>query len=242
MEKVEPAIAKRALAGKTPRARAEEVVRGTKLRDVAVRKSLAKGGRTAIAEANDPLIEMFRSFERDARLIRQTYEDEVEGVERQYAGRVAEAYGQVYGAKLYPDATFTPRLNFGVVKGYEEKGAKLPYATMLSGVFVKSDMADGAAPYALPKRWLDAKSKLDMSTPLNFVTTNDMMIGNSGSPTFDRNGRLLGVLFDSNLSQLPNRFFYREETERSIHVGSRAILHILDKIYGAGELIKELAP
>jgi hypothetical protein len=228
------------LDGKTPRARAEEAVKGSKLKDVAVRKALIKGGKAAIDGANDPMIELVRIYDEGARAVRKTYEDEVENVEREWGGRIAEAYGAAFGTTLYPDATFTPRINFGFVKGYQEKSAKVDWMTTLKGMFVKNEMAGGQEPYRLPKRWLDAKKDLDLEQSLNFVTTNDIIIGSSGSPTFDRDGKLMGVVFDMNLSQLPNRFLYREDTQRSIHVHGVAILHVLHKVYGATELLREL--
>lgn len=228
------------LNGKTARKRAEEVVRGSKLKDLAFRKSLVANGKAAIDGANDPMIEFVRIYDEAARAVRKKVEDEVETAEKKYASAIPEAYSAAFGTSAYPDATFSPRINFGFVKGYEDGGVKIPWATTLGGIFVKSEMAGGAAPYRLPKRWLDAKAKLDAQQSFNFVTTNDINIGSSGSPTFDRQGKLVGLVFDMNATQLPNRFFYREETQRSVHVHGVAILHVLDKVYGAKELLREL--
>lgn len=236
------AVVKKVLGGKTPRARAEEAVRGSVLKDVAKRKELFNGGPAAIEAAQDPMIELVRAYDEAARAVRKQIEDEVESVERQYAGAIVEAYAAAFGTNIYPDATFTLRMNYGFVKPYKENGANIPWATTFSGLFVKNEMANGAAPHALPKKWLAAKAKLDLETPFNFVTTNDIIGGNSGSPTFNADGRLIGIVFDSNLSQLPNRFLYREETQRSVHVDAVAVLHALDKVYGANELLRELLP
>jgi hypothetical protein len=233
---------KKVLAGKTPRTRAEEAVKNSGLKDVAKRKELLAGGPSAIEAAQDSMIELVRSYDGAAREIRKTFEDQVESVERQYAGAIVEAYAAAFGKNIYPDATFTPRINHGFVRAYEEGGGKIPWATSFAGLYVKNDMSNGGQPHVLPKKWIDAKSKLDLDTPLNFVTTNDIIGGNSGSPTFNAAGKLIGVVFDNNLSQLPNRFLYREETQRAIHVDGIAILHALDKVYGAKELLRELLP
>jgi hypothetical protein len=235
-------LVKTVLAGKSPRARAEELVQSTRLGDLSFRKSLIEGGASAVEIARDPMIEMVRSYDAAARAIRKKFEDEVESVERENSGAIAEAHAIVYGKTTYPDATSTPRINFGFVKGYQENGAKILWATALGGIFVKSEMAQYTDPYSIPKRWIDAKPKLEQRLPFNFVTTNDVIGGSSGSPTFDKNGRIVGVVFDQNLAQLPNRFHYREERGRAIHVSSPAIIHVLDKVYGAKELLKELLP
>src|SRR5262249_49258508 len=155
----------------------EEAVRGSKLKDVKVRETLVKDGKAAIDGANDPMIELVRTYDEAARAVRKKFEDEVESVERQYSPMVIEAYAAAFGTALYPDATFTPRINFGYVKGYEEKGAKIPWATTLGGLFVKNEMNGGHEPYTLPQRWIDAKPKLDLEQPFNFVSTNDIIIG-----------------------------------------------------------------
>jgi hypothetical protein len=228
------------LGGATPRQVAERVVAGTKLADVAVRKKLREGGKAAIDAAKDPLIELVRAYDDRARALRKRYEDTVESVEGAYAGRIAEAWAEAYGQSVYPDATFTLRLNHGVVKGYTQDGEQVPWLTTLGDAFAKSDKAKGAEPYGLPKSWLAARDRLDMSTPYNFVSTNDITGGNSGSPVFDAKGRAVGLIFDGNLQQLPNRFLYREGAARSISVHTAAIAHTLDRVYDAKALRAEL--
>lgn len=231
------------LAGKTPRQRAEEVVKGTKVDDVAFRKQLYEGGKAAVDAAKDPLIEMMRDLDETARFLRKRYEDEVEAKERDNAGKIAEAWAKAFGTSLYPDATFTLRLNHGVVKGYEDDdGDRIPWRTQLGGMYLKHKRAGGKEPYSLPKRWLDAMPRVDFTTPFNFVSTNDIIGGNSGSPVFNREGRIVGLIFDGNLPQLPNRFVYREGQARSVSVHAKGILHALDRIYGAKGLVRELLP
>jgi hypothetical protein len=230
---------KTVLAGKTPHERAEELVKGTKLVDVAVRKELRKG-KKEVAAAKDPLIEFVRSYDKAARAIRKQAEDQVESVERTYAGRVAEAMNKVYGASIYPDATFTLRLSVGVVKGYDEDGHKVSWKTDIGDLYQKSKRHNDTEPYALPKRWKDAMGKVDFSVPFNFVSTNDIIGGNSGSPVFNDKGEIVGLIFDGNIQSLPNRFVVREEQGRAVSVASTGIVHALDRVYGAQGLVTEL--
>ncbi len=233
-------LTQKLLAGKTPKARAEEIIRGTRVDDVAFRKELYQGGKKATLAAKDPLIELMRDLDPSARQLRQRYEDEVEAVESTYSGRIAEAWAKAFGSSVYPDATFTLRINPGVVKGYVENGREVPWATQLGGVYVKHKRAGGQEPYALPRRWLDARDEVDFSVPYNFVSTNDIIGGNSGSPVIDTKGEVVGLIFDGNISQLPNRFVYRDETQRSVSVHTAGIVHALDEVYEADALVREL--
>jgi hypothetical protein len=235
-----PAV-KKALAGATSRARAEEAIRGTKLADVAVRKQLA-GDRAAFEAARDPLLELIAKLDPDARAVRKKYEDGVESVERQWGGLVAEAYAAAFGASVYPDATGTPRINAGQVRGYSDGGADYAWSTELAGLFTRAETTGGKEPYALPRRWSDARPRLDLKVPFNVVSTNDVISGNSGSPMFNKNSELVGLVFDINGAQLANRFVYRDESARTISLSSAAILHVLEQVYGAAELVRELAP
>jgi hypothetical protein len=237
---------KKALAGKEPHARAEEVVNGTKLADVSVRHALfdaikAGNGKKALDDAKDPLIEFVRSYDKRARDVRKQYEDEVEATEKTYNGRIAEAMGKVYGTSVYPDATFTLRMSTGVVKGYEENGKKIPWTTRMGDLYAKSKRHSNQAPYELGKHFSDNMSKVDFSVPLNFVSTNDIIGGNSGSPVWNDQGQVVGLIFDGNIQSLPNRFVYSENQARAVSVTSNGILHALDKVYGAKRIVDELA-
>jgi hypothetical protein len=154
------------------------------------------------------------------------------------AAKIAQARFSVYGANEYPDATFTPRLSYGPVKGYTDAAGKpVPYATTFAGLYKR---ATGKEPFALPPTWIKAKSALDLRTPFDFVTTADTHGGNSGSPTVDTKGEIIGILFDGNLEGLPNRYVYTEEQARSVHVSSNAIIEALKKVYRANRVLKEL--
>lgn len=239
------AVVRNALAGQTPRARAAEVVGGTRLADVTLRKAVVerikKGeGRAALDELHDPLVELVRSYDPAARALRKRYEDEVEGAERTYAGRIAEAMGKVYGTSVYPDATFTLRVSTGVVKGYEENGRPVTWTTRFGDLYRKHKARRGQPPWDLPKRWLERMDRVDFTVPFNFVSTNDIIGGNSGSPVWNTRGEIVGLVFDGNIQSLPNRFLYTETRARAVHVASSGILHALERVYGASRLLDEL--
>ncbi|HEX8922018.1 MAG TPA: S46 family peptidase, partial [Pyrinomonadaceae bacterium] len=234
------AVVKRALNGKTPEARAAELVDGTKLKDPAFRKQLAAGGLKAIESSDDPMIQLARSIDKEAREVRKRYEEEVVGVERTGYSKIARALFETEGTNLYPDATFTLRLAYGAVKGYMENGQQIPAFTTLGGLYDRAAKFEFKFPYNLPPRWVEKKAALDLKTPFNFVSTTDTTGGNSGSPTINKNGELVGVLFDGNIQSLIGNFSYDESVNRSIHVDSRGMLEVLRKVFGANELADEL--
>ncbi|MCC6394809.1 MAG: S46 family peptidase [Bryobacterales bacterium] len=228
----------RKLFGKrSPREVATEAVQGTALRDVAARKKLMEGGKAALAASHDPMIALAELVDPHAREIRKKMEDEVESALTISEESLAKARFAVYGKSIYPDATFTPRLTYGQVKGWEEKGRAVPPFTNLGGAF---ERATGRFPFALPESWLRAKTKLNLQTPFNFVTTNDIIGGNSGSPVIDRNAELVGLIFDGNIHSLGGDYGFDAALNRAVAVDSAAILEALDKVYGAGRVLGEL--
>ena len=186
------AIVKQVLDGKSPEARANEMIAGTKLKDPATRKELAKGGKAAIEASTDPMIVVARLIDPKARELRKRYESEVTGVERANYAKIARALFETEGTKLYPDATFTLRLSYGAVEGYTENGKKIPPFTTLGGLYARADAFKHQFPYLLPPRWMEKKKDVNPDTPFNFVSTNDIIGGNSGSPTINQNGELVG--------------------------------------------------
>jgi hypothetical protein len=233
-------LVKQILNGKTPEQRANELIDGTKLKDPAYRKELAAGGRQAIESSTDPMIVLARTIDSRARELRQRYESGVTGVERANYARIARARFDTEGTKLYPDATFTLRLSYGVVKGYKENGKKIAPFTTLGGLYDRSAQFKSEFPYNLPPRWLEKKSAVDLSTPFNFVSTNDIIGGNSGSPTINKNAELVGLIFDGNIQSLVGDFIYDESVNRAISVDSRAMLEVLRKVFNANEVADEL--
>jgi hypothetical protein len=237
----EHALTRKVLKGKTPEARAAELISGTKLKDVAYRKDLAASGKKAVDASNDPLIVLARDVDAEARQYRRRYEQEVVGVERTAYGKLARVLFEKEGTGIYPDATFTPRLSYGAVKGYKENGKTVGPFTYFAGLYERSARNGNKFPYNLAPRWAERKGEVDMKVPFNFITTNDIIGGNSGSPTFNREMELLGLIFDGNIQSLVGNFYYDESVNRAISVDARGMLEALRKVYGAKEVADELA-
>jgi hypothetical protein len=233
-------LTKQILNGKTPAARASELIDGTKLNEVAVRKELAAGGSKAIEASTDPMIVLARTIDAQARELRKRYESEVIGVERTNYSKIARARFESEGAKLYPDATFTLRLSYGAVKGYMENGKKVAPFTTLGGLYDRAAQFKSEFPYNLPPRWTAKKSAVNLSTPFNFVSTDDIIGGNSGSPTINKNAELVGLIFDGNIQSLVGDFIYDESVNRAISVDVRAMQEVLRKVFDANEIADEL--
>ncbi|MCI0701809.1 MAG: S46 family peptidase [Planctomycetia bacterium] len=233
-------LVKLALAGKNPATRADELISGTKLADPSERKRLVEGGKKAIDESKDSLIVLARDLDEEARKLRTRFENEIEEPERQAYATLASARFLIYGNAIAPDATFTLRIAFGTVEGYEVDGKKLNFHTTFGEAFDKHMELGGKEPFDLPKRWLDGKSKLDLKTPFNFVSTADTIGGNSGSPVLNRAGELVGINFDRNRHGLVRNFVYTDVQARHIAVHSKAVLEALRKLYPAAPLVKEL--
>jgi V8-like Glu-specific endopeptidase len=186
------------------------------------------------------MIVLARSIDTEARAVRKRYEDEVVGVERANYAKIARARFDLQGTKLYPDATFTLRLSYGVVKGYEENGKQIPPFTNFAGLYQRSAQHNNQSPYQLPARWVERKAALNLNTPLNFVNTTDIIGGNSGSPVINRNAEIVGLIFDGNIQSLVGNFIYDETQNRAVAVDSRGMIEALRKVYNANEVASEL--
>ncbi len=228
------------LNGMSPRDRAAALIQGSRLDDVAVRRELAKGGKAAIAASKDPMIQLARLVDPPARTARRTMEEQYDEPLRQAYAKIAKARFAVEGSEAYPDATFTLRLSYGVVKGYEEFGRPLPPWTTIGGAFQRSAEHQNREPFNLPKRWIEGKDKLNPATPFNFVSTADIIGGNSGSPVVNRKGQFVGIIFDGNLQSLVWDFVYTQKEGRATAVHSAAIGEALRNLYGAAALADEL--
>jgi hypothetical protein len=228
------------LDGKSPRDRAADLIQGSHLKDVAVRRALAKGGKKAIAASKDPMIRLALLVDGPARKVRRTMEGQVDEPLRQAYAKIAKARFAVSGTEVYPDATFTLRLAFGVVKGYEDLGKTQPPWTTLAGAYQHAAEHRNQEPFNLPKRWLEGKDKLKQDTPFNFVSTADIIGGNSGSPVVNRKGEFVGIIFDGNLESLVWDFVYTDKVGRALAVHSAAIEEALRKLYDAAALADEL--
>ncbi|HEV8573083.1 MAG TPA: S46 family peptidase, partial [Dehalococcoidia bacterium] len=228
------------LAGRSPGDRAADLVSGTQLFEVSRRRALAEGGKEAVKASEDPLISLARAVDPYARALRREYEDLVQGVQREAYGNIARSLFALRGTQVYPDATFTLRLAFGVVKGWREEGRTIPYFTTLGGLYERHDAHHGKEPYNLPARWLEAKEKLDLSTHFNFVATPDIVGGNSGSPVVNRAGEVVGIIFDGNIHSLVLDLAYTEEKARAVAVCAEAIVEALRKVYAQEALAAEI--
>jgi hypothetical protein len=233
-------IVKKVLDGKSPHQRAAELVNGSKLADVAERKKLASGGVAAIDGSLDPMVRLAISVDSRARELRTMFEQQVEEPQRQAYAKLAAARFAILGSTTYPDATFTLRLAFGTVKGYEEEGRQVPPWTTLGGTFKHAETHGNKDPFALPDSWLKNREKLNANTPFNFVSTCDIIGGNSGSPVVNRAGELVGIIFDGNIQSLVLDYSFTDVQARAVSVHSSAIQESLRTIYDARGLADEL--
>ncbi len=231
------ATVRQVLGKEAPEAMAARLVDGTKLGDAAVRKALWEGGQAAIDASTDPFILLAKQVDPEARALRKRYEDEVEAVEKKNAELLAQARFEKYGTSVYPDATFTLRLSDGVVKGWDEKGQPVKPFTEISGAF---DRATGFDPFKLPDSWIKAKDQLNSAQRFDFVTSNDIIGGNSGSPMINRKGEVVGLVFDGNIESLGGAYWFDERVNRTVAVHSGAIVEALRKVYGAERIVNEI--
>lgn len=232
-------LVKNVLAGKSPRARAAEIIAGTKLGNAEARKALAKQGLDGIKNSTDPLVDLIRKMEPEYRKLREATEA-IDEQERQAYAKVTEAKFAVGGDSVYPDATFTLRLSYGAVSGYESNGKQIPSSTKLGGAFEHEKVHLEKDPWVLPKSWHAAKDKINPDTPFNFVSTCDIIGGNSGSPVVSRDGAMVGIIFDGNIESLPGDFYYSDKQARSVSVHIAGVLEAMRKIYQAGHLADQM--
>ncbi len=228
------------LNGKSPEAAAHAWLDSTKLTDTAVRKQLLEGGQAAVDASTDPLIVLARKVDPLVREQIKWQEDNIESVITHAGEELGKARFLVYGKSTYPDATFTLRLSYGAVQGYPMNGTIAPPKTTIFGLYDRAASFDYNGAFYLPSRWKEGRDKLDLSTPLNFVSTTDIIGGNSGSPVINRNAELVGLIFDGNIESLPGDFEYDGEKNRAVAVHSAAMIEALRKLYGAGQLANEL--
>jgi hypothetical protein len=234
------AMVKQILAGKTPKARAAELVAGTKMGDPAARKALFAGGKAAIDASNDTMIQLAKLVDARARELRTKYDNEVLGVERDAYSKIAQAVFATQGDAAYPDGTFTLRLSYGQVKGYQEYGKTVSPFTEIRGLYIRGDEHKQKPPYKIADSWMKARASVNPTTPYNFVSTNDIVGGNSGSPAINAKGELVGLIFDGNIQSLPGYFVYEAAVNRAVSVDARGMLEALRKVYNANWIADEL--
>ena len=219
---------------------AARVMEGTRLADVDFRRSLLDGGQSAVEATDDPLIALTRTLDAQRRQDQQWFRDEVESVLTDAGEILASARFDLYGRTTYPDATGTLRVSFGTVAGYAMNGTQAPHETTLYGLFDRALSFGNSGEFELPQRYWDRRQQLDLSTPANFVTTADIIGGNSGSPVVNREGELVGLIFDGNIESLVGRYAYEAERARSLAVHPAYILEALGTLYDADPLVNEL--
>lgn len=229
------------LEGAGPVERAVGLVERTGLADAAVRRALAEGGQPAIDSSDDPMIALAQRVEDRARTLHDRYEREVVAVRREAYANLARARFATADGPVYPEATFTLRVSFGTVSGYDAiTGGAVPAFTTVSGLFSRADAQNHRPPWNLPLRWRASRNRLDSKVPYNFICTADITGGNSGSPVIDRRGRLVGVVFDGNLASLANEFRYSDREARAVCVDIRGLIEAFRGVYAAQPLLNEL--
>ncbi len=240
-------VVKKLLGNKSPQQVARALVRGTRLQELktnargeptgGLRKTLWDADAATVAASSDPLLKFVASYDAEARAARKKFEEEVEGPLKRQQERLAQARFAVYGDTSYPDATFTLRLSYGRVAGWDENGTAVAPFTDFAGAYKRHT---GAEPFALPASWLKARSKINLNTPFNFVTNNDIIGGNSGSPMVNQKGEVVGLVFDGNIHSLGGEFGFDARLNRTVAVHSQALLEALDKIYPAQHIAAEI--
>jgi hypothetical protein len=215
-------------------------VNGSKLADPAVRKKLIDGGQAAVDASDDSMIVLARKLDPLRRELIKWNEQNVTSVEQKAGEQLGKARFAVYGKTMYPDATFTLRLSYGQVKGYPMNGTKAPGKTTMYGLYDRATSFNFEGPFDLPSRYKEGRAKLDLATPMNFVTTNDIIGGNSGSPVINREGEIVGLIFDGNIESLVGDFVYDGEKNRAVAVHTAAMTEALKKLYGAQKLLDEM--
>jgi hypothetical protein len=228
------------LGARTPAEVAKEAVQGTKLADPGLRKPLLEGGEAAVQASSDPMIVLARTIDPFDRQRIKAREDKVESVETPAGEKIGQARFAVYGKSLYPDATFTLRLGYGAVKGYPMNGTQAPPMTTFYGLYDRAYSFGLKPPYNLPARYLERRTRLDLAQPLDFVSTCDVVGGNSGSPVVNKQGELVGLIFDGNIESLVSDYVYYEVNNRAVAVHSGAIIAALRELYDAAPLADEL--
>jgi hypothetical protein len=230
-------IVKGIFASRSPIDLASVLIDKTTLKDPAVRKKLLEDGPAGIEASKDPMILLARQVDAEARAVRKDFEDNVESPLVKNSGLLAQARFKLYGTSVYPDATFSLRLSYGAVKGYDQNGQHIAPFTTIAGGY---ERATGATPFKLPESWLDAKSRIDLNQKFNFCTTNDIIGGNSGSPVINKDAEIVGLIFDGNIQSLGGDFGYEGEINRAVAVNSGAIVEALKSVYRANRVVEEL--
>jgi hypothetical protein len=231
-------VVRRLLSKESPDELAARLIEGSKLGDAAVRLQLWKGGSAAVEASTDPMIELAKLVDPDARAVRKRYEDDVEAPVEAASEKIARARFAALGTSVYPDATFTLRLNYGTVQGWIENGEPVQPFTQLARAFERET---GEDPFDIPVSWEKQKDRLDLTTKFNLSTNSDIVGGNSGSPLIDASGAIVGLLFDGNIHSISGSYWFDAAKNRAVAVHPAIMREALGKVYGAEGLLAELS-
>jgi hypothetical protein len=231
-------VVRRLLMKDSPDTLATRLVAETKLDDPAVRRQLWEGGKAAVDASRDPMIELARSIDGEARGLRTQFDDRVEAPIASASERIAAGRFKAYGTHVYPDATFTLRLNYGTVQGWVEDGVPVAAFTHLDRAF---DRATGVSPFKIPDSWNAVKDQLDLRTPFCISTNNDIVGGNSGSPLIDAAGHIVGLMFDGNIHSIAGDYWFDPAVNRAVALHPAIIREALEKVYHARALLAEMS-
>lgn len=229
-------VAQRIIGTESPEALAARLAQ-SRLADPSYRMQLWRGGAEAVAASDDPMIVFVRAWDADARAVQSRFVEQVEGPVARAQERIARARFRAFGEEHYPEATFTPRVSYGRVEGWTEGGRAVPAFTRASGLY---ERATAAAPFALSQRWIDARARINPDVIYNVSSSNDVIGGSSGSPLLDRDGRVVGAVFDGNIHSLGGEYFYDGALNRSVSVTTAVMRAALADVYGMDNLIAEL--
>ncbi len=237
----EDAFVKLALADKLPAELAKSLIPKTKLMDVSLRKELLAGGIDAIQKSKDPLIKWALQIDPILRKDRDWFDDEIESVQAIEGNKLSQLKFKAYGKSTYPDATFTLRMSYGTVKGFtDDSTIQIPFKTTYYGLFDRAESFDNKEPFTLSTKIAERKSAINMSKPLNFITTNDITGGNSGSPVINRKGEYVGLIFDGNSYSHVLSYAYTDNKARAVSVHSEGIIEALRSVYKMEKLVAEI--
>lgn len=229
----------RLLGGRTPTDAAHDLATTTFLGDSSRVVAMLNGSPDAILSSSDPFIQYMESIQKEASEMQARYQN-LSAREATQGQKLGHALYDVYGTSIPPDATFTLRIADGVVKGYEYNGTIAPPLTTFYGMYNRYYSFGKKYPWYLPGNWSNPPADFNLSTPLDFVATNDIIGGNSGSPVINKNLEIVGLIFDGNIESLPGEYIYVDTYNRSVAVHSNAILEALAKIYHADRIVSEI--
>lgn len=230
-------IVRQLLTQDSPDGLAEKLIAGTRLMDAAERARLWDASLEELRASQDPFIKLARDIDQAARSVRKQREDEIDAVIADAEERIARARFTLFGTEVYPDATFTLRLNFGTVQGWRERGRQIEPFTRLETAFAR---ATGEAPFAIPASWLARRDRLNPDTPFNLSTNNDIVGGNSGSPLLNAQGEIVGLIFDGNIHSISGSYGFDPIMNRSVAVHPAIMKTALEEVYEADAILREL--